>query len=82
MCGWWENPSLLLQVMQTLLGSLQALQVLHHLLHVILGVAILDVGKPAAAHAYDYGHDQHEVLQVVVPVHWSRERQIGGILER
>lgn len=59
----------LLQVVQALLGSLQALQVCHHLLHVVLGVAVLDVGEPAAAHANDDGHDQHEVLQVVVSVH-------------
>lgn len=54
LCGWWEKPSLLLEIMQTLLGSLQALQVFHHLLHVVLRVAVLDVGKPAATHAYDY----------------------------
>lgn len=65
----------LLQVVQALLGSLQALQVFHHLLHVVLGVAVLDVGEPAAAHANDDGHDQHEVLQVVVSVHWEEERE-------
>lgn len=65
--------SLLLQVVQALLGSLQALQVFHHLLHVVLGVAVLDVGEPAATHANDDGHDQHEVLEVVVSVHWEKE---------
>lgn len=55
--------------MQTLFSSLQALQVFHHLLHVVLRVAVLDVGKPAATHAYDYRHDQHEVLQVVMSIH-------------
>lgn len=54
LCGWWEKPSLLLQVMQTLFSSLQAVQVRHHLLHMILRVAVLDVGKPAATHADDY----------------------------
>lgn len=70
LCGWWEKPSLLLQVVQTLFSSLQALQVFHHLLHVVLRVAVLDVGKPAATHTYHYRHYQHEVLQVVVSVHW------------
>lgn len=60
--GGGKKPSLLLEIMQTLLSSLQALQVFHHLLHVVLRVAILDVGKPAATHAYDYRHYQHEVL--------------------
>lgn len=69
MRGRWEKPSLLLQVMQTLLSSLQALEVFHHLLHVVLRVAVLDVGKPAATHAYDDRHYQHEVLQVVMSVH-------------
>lgn len=67
--------SLLLQVVQALLGPLQALEVFHHLLHVVLGVAVLDVGEPAAAHADDDGHHQHEVLQVVVSVHWEDSRE-------
>lgn len=62
--------SLLLQVVQTLLCPLEPLQVLHHFLHVLLGVAVLDVGKPAAAYPDHNGHHQHEVLQVVVTVHW------------
>lgn len=65
--------SLLLQVVQALLGSLQALEVFHHLLHVVLGVAVLDVGEPAAAHANDDGHHQHEILQVVVSVHCEED---------
>lgn len=70
MCGGVTGElSLLLQVMQTLLSSLQALQVFHHLLHMILGVAVLNVGEPAATHAYDYRHHQHEVLQVVMSIH-------------
>lgn len=76
-----RERSLLLQVVQALLGSLQALEVFHHLLHVVLGVAVLDVGEPAAAHADDDGHHQHEVLQVVVSVHWDGEdiREIDAL---
>lgn len=71
MCFSWPTEGLLLlQVVQALLSSLQAFQVFHHLLHVVLGVAVLDVGEPAAAHADDNRHHQHEVLQVVVSVHW------------
>ena len=69
---------LLLQVVEALLSPLQALQVRHHLLHVVLGVAVLDEGKPAAAHADHYGNHQHEVLQVVVPVHWDGGGGGGG----
>lgn len=63
--------------MKTLLSSLQPLQVLHHLLHVVLGVTVLDVGKPAATHADDYGHNQHEVFQVVMTVHCERSKTQG-----
>lgn len=59
--------------MKTLLSSLQALQVLHHLLHVVLGVTVLDIGEPAATHADDDGHDQHEVFQVVMTVHCEEQ---------
>lgn len=55
--------------MQTLFSSLQALQVFHHLLHVVLRVAVLDEGEPAATNANDYRHYQHEVLQVVMSIH-------------
>lgn len=55
---------------------METLQVLHHLLHVLLGVAVLDVGKPAAAHADDDGHHQHEVLEVVVTSHCKRPQTL------
>lgn len=51
---------------------MEPLQVFHHLLHVLLGIAILDVGEPAATHADDDGHHQHEVLQVVVTSYCKR----------
>lgn len=73
-CAEWLHL-LLLQVMKTLLSPLQTLQVLHHLLHVVLGVAVLDIGEPAATHSYDYRHHQHEVLQMVMPVHCSGEER-------
>lgn len=66
----------LLQVMERLLCPVETLQVLHHLLHVLLGVAVLDVGEPAAAHADDDGHHQHEVLEVVVTGHCKRPRTL------
>lgn len=55
---------------------METLQVLHHLLHVLLGVAVLDVGEPAAAHANDDGHHQHEVLEVVVTSHCKRPQTL------
>lgn len=55
-----------LKVMERLLSSVKPLEVFHHLLHVLLRVAVLDIGKPAASHSDDNGHHQHEVLQVVV----------------
>lgn len=58
--------------MERLLSPVETLQVLHHLLHVLLGVAVLDVGEPAAAHTDDNGHHQHEVLEVVVTGHCKR----------
>lgn len=62
--------------MQRLLSPVETLQVLHHLLHVLLGVAVLDVGEPAATHADDNGHHQHEVLQVVVTSHCKRAQTL------
>lgn len=62
--------------MQRLLSPVETLQVLHHLLHVLLGVAVLDVGEPAATHADDDGHHQHEVLEVVVTSHCKRAQTL------
>ena len=78
LCEHPQNNLLLLQVVEALLGPLQALQVRHHLLHVVLGVAVLDEGEPAASHADHYGNHQHEVLQVVVSVHWDGVGGGGG----
>lgn len=67
--------SLLLEVVEALLGPLETIQVIHHLLHVVFRVSILDVREPAASHPNDDRDDQHEVLQMVVSVHC--ERNIG-----
>lgn len=65
--GWAHAESLpFLKVMERLLSSVKPLEVFHHLLHVLLRVAVLDIGKPAATHSDDNRHHQHEVFQVVV----------------
>lgn len=58
--------------MERLFSSVKSLEVFHHLLHVLLRITILDVGKPAATHSDDDGHHQHEVFQVVVTSYWKR----------
>lgn len=70
---WGRGKALpFLKIMQTLLSSVQPLQVLHHLLHVLLGVTVLDIGKPAAAHTNDNRHHQHEVLEVIMACHCQK----------
>ena len=55
-----------LQLKQALLGTLQALQVLHHLGDVNLAGLVLHVGKPAASHTDHYGDHQDEVFHPVM----------------
>ena len=59
---------------QGLRSPLESLQVLHHLLHVLLGVTVLDIGKPAATHTNNDRYHQHEVLEVVMAGHCQRGR--------
>lgn len=60
--------------MQTLLSSVQSFQILHHFLHVLLRVTVLDIGKPAATHTNHDRYHQHEVLQVIVASHCQAGR--------
>lgn len=59
--------------MKALFCPMEALKVFHHLLHVVFRVAVLDVSEPATSHSDDYGHHQHEVLQMVMSVHCETE---------
>lgn len=65
--------SLLLQVQQALLSSLQTFQVLHQLPHVISGLPGLCVSKPAAPQGHQDGQGQNPILPSVAQTCWPKQ---------